>query len=122
MQEVRRADDDELCGFVDERDDGWHGLTLFGATLAVFDDRDDAERHIRTVGLASLAERWLLLDRADASGGTEAPGDAQVVCIQEASPEHVVVALGYSSMPGVPVRHVTRGELDSGDVVLRPRS
>src|SRR3954453_1475126 len=42
MEEVRRPDDDELCGFVDERDGQWHALTVFAATLGAHDERDHA--------------------------------------------------------------------------------
>jgi len=31
----------------------------------------------------------------------------------------VTVALGYYSMPGVPTRRITRGEIDDGSCLLR---
>jgi hypothetical protein len=106
MEEVRRPDDDELCGFVDERDGKWHALTVFAATLGVHDDRDDAVAHVLTEGLASLAERWML--RRD--------GEEEIVCIQEANPARVTVALGYYSLPGVPTLTITADQLASGEL------
>jgi hypothetical protein len=106
MIEVRRPEDGELCGFVAERDGGWDAVTVFGALLGEHDGRTDAERHVRDVGLASLAERWMLVDTTS--------GDEEIVCIQHASPQEVTVALGYYSLPGVPTRTLARAELDAG--------
>jgi hypothetical protein len=104
--EVRRVDDNELCGYVDNRDSEWHAVTIFGGHLGTHDRREDAEHQVLDVGLASLAERWTLVDRAS--------GEEQVVCIQQVSPSEVTVALGYYSLPGVPTQTVSRGELASG--------
>ena len=60
--------------------------------LGNYNRRDDAERHVLEVGLASLAERWTLFDAAS--------GEEQVVCIQQVSPSSVTLALGYYSLPG----------------------
>lgn len=111
MRAILRADDGELCGFVHGQGRVWRALSVFGGELAVHPDEATAERVVHEVGLASLAERWLLV--AD-----DAP-DEQIVCIQEASPEGVTLALDYYSMPGVPTRRVTRDELDRGTVRLR---
>ena len=81
MIEIRRQDDDELCGYVEARGGDWHAITIFGGRLGVHDRRDDAERQVLEIGLASLAERWMLTDVAS--------GEEQVVCIQEASPSSV---------------------------------
>lgn len=109
--EIRRAEDDELCGYVAERDGAWVATTVFGATLGTHPTRDDAAQQVRELGLAALAERWLLVD-------TET-GDEEVVCIQQASPEAITVALGYYSLPGVPTRTLTRAEPDGGRWELR---
>jgi hypothetical protein len=45
----------------------------------------------------------------------------QVVCIQEASPRRVRVALGNYSLPGVPTRDISVDELRAGEFELRPR-
>lgn len=111
MIEIRRPDDDELCGFVRERDGRWEALAVFGGLLDTADSAEHAERLVRDTGLAALAERWLLVDGPGA--------DEQIVCIQEASPEGVTLALDYYSMPGVPTRRVPRTRLDSGEVQLR---
>ncbi len=110
MDEIRR-DDGELCGFVRADGDAWVATTVFGAMLGDADSRESADRLVREVGLASLAERWLLRDGA--------AGDEQIVCIQEASPEGVTVALDYYSMPGVPTLRITRADLDTGRYTLR---
>lgn len=110
MTEVRRESDGELCGFVVERSGRWWALTVFGAPLDVRDQREEAVRVVLDVGLASLAERWQLR-----CGDT---GDIDVVCIQEADPSGVTLALGYYSLPGVPTRRVSRRQLESGEWVL----
>ncbi len=104
-------DDNELCGYVDHRGAEWHAVTIFGGRLGTHDRRGDAEHQVLDVGLASLAERWTLVDTSS--------GEEQVVCIQQASPSEVTVALGYYSLPGVPTRTVTRGDLASGRCVFR---
>jgi hypothetical protein len=62
-------------------------------------------------GLAALAERWLLV--------TSANPDGEIVCILEASPEGVTVAVGYSSFVGGPTPHVLRADIERGQVTLR---
>ena len=101
--EVRREDDDELCGYVVERSGGWDAVTVFGGRLGEHGTVDEAERQVRDDGLASLAERWTLLDSAS--------GDEQIVCIQEASPSGVRVALDYYSLPGVPTLDLAPDDL-----------
>lgn len=114
MIEVRRESDGELCGHVCAAGDGWHSLTVFGAVLCTHSSSPEAEAHVRAVGLASLAERWWY--RPDPAG------EWQIVCIQEANPASVRLALDYYSMPGVPTVTVTRDELESGvALVLEPQ-
>ena len=77
MDAVNRPEDDELCGFVDDRRDGWHALTVFGASLGVHPTRLDAEEHVLNEGLASLMERWILTDRRRVDRGDRLhPGSA----------------------------------------------
>lgn len=106
MDEVRRASDDELCGFVDFRDGRWCALAIFGAVIGDHDGSDAARQQLLDEGLASLAERWTLRNGAT--------GDEEVVCIQEANPSAVTVALGYYSMPGVPTQTITAAQIASG--------
>jgi|GEM_PF-2772635 len=106
MIEVRRASDGELCGHVQQADGGWHSLTVFGARLRAHETRAAAEEHVLARGLASLAERWMY--RADPAA------EWQLVCIQEADPGSVRLALGYYSLPGVPTVTLSRQQLDSG--------
>ena len=113
MQEVRRADDGELCGHVVAHDDEWHALTVFGGVLGAHPSRDDAERHVLGDGLSSLAERWEYRPGPD--------GEWQVVCIQEARPGWVRLALDYYSMPGVPTATVTAADLAAGAALRRNR-
>lgn len=111
MNEVRRPDDGELCGHVLAADGQWHALAVFGGLLGTHDDQAAATDQVRHEGLASLAERWQY--RADPTA------EWQVVCIQEAAPQSVRLALDYYSMPGVPTVTHTREQLESGQVALR---
>jgi hypothetical protein len=108
--EVRR-DDGELCGFVAAHDGQWSATTVFGGRLGMHADRADAERQVHDDGLASLAERWTLVDGVS--------GEEQVACIQESSPTGVTLALGYYSLPGVPTLTVSSDELAAGRWSLR---
>lgn len=110
MRAIHR-DDGELCGFVRADGASWHAVSVFGGLLDVADDEPSAERVVREVGLPALAERWLLT--SDATSGEE------IVCLQEASPAGVTVAIGYYSLPGVPTQRITRAEIDRGDYRLR---
>ncbi|UDY35101.1 hypothetical protein [Dermatobacter hominis] len=111
MFEVRRPADGELCGFVDDRDGRWRALAIFGGVLGSHASRGAAEADVLERGLSSLALRWQLVDRSASSD--------EVVCIQEARPGRVTVALAPYSMPGVPTRTLTNDELVGGDVELR---
>jgi hypothetical protein len=103
--EVRR-DDGELCGYIDAVDGRWRSLTIFGAALGEHADQDDARQHVIDEGLAALAERWTLRDRVT--------GDDEVVCIQQATPSEVTVALGYYSLAGVPTMTIAVDDLTAG--------
>jgi hypothetical protein len=110
VEEVRRADDDELCGYVEVRDGQWCSLVVFGAELGRHDSRESARDQVLRDGLAVLAERWMLREAAT--------GDDRIVCIQEAHPGAVTLALDYYSMPGVPTMTVTSQQLASGEWAL----
>lgn len=102
--------DGELCGFIRAHSSEWQVLTVFGAVISATATRSEAEQMVLDTALAVLSERWLLAR----------PGhDEQIVCIQEASPESVTIALDYYSMPGVPTLTISRDEIDAGDVALR---
>ena len=91
----------------------WQSLAVFGGLLGEHATFDDAAHQVLDEGLASLAERWMF--RADPSE------EWQVVCIQEASPTSVRLALDYYSMPGVPTLTLTRDDLSGGaQLALRP--
>ena len=107
MDEVRRQDDDELCGHVERRDGHWCALTVFGAVLGHHGDRDAAVDEVLTTGLSSLSERWSLRHGES--------HDEEAVCIQEAHPGAVTVARGYSSLAGVPTLTITTDQLASGE-------
>jgi hypothetical protein len=55
MDEVRRPEDDELCGHVERRNGGWCALTVFGAVLGRHERREHAADQVLSDGLASLA-------------------------------------------------------------------
>lgn len=112
MQEIRR-DDGELCGYVAPRGGAWRALTVFGGMIGDCADEADAQSLVRGRGLAALAERWELRARCD--------DEWQIVCIQEANPHHVRLALGYYSLPGTPTREVSVEDLRSGEFELRLR-
>jgi hypothetical protein len=103
--EVKR-EDGELCGYVARHQSRWRSVTVFGAVLGEHDSQDDARRHVATVGLSVLADRWTLIDRPT--------GEEQVVCIQQVSPDEVTLALDYYSLPGVPTLTIRVEELTSG--------
>jgi hypothetical protein len=111
MEAVRRRDDHELLGFVVHRDGRWLALTVFGSVLGSHGHEEEAAQQIHREGLASLAERWTLRH-----GGS---GDEEVVCIVEADPDAVTVALGYYSLPGVPTLTIAAAQLAAGEWELR---
>ncbi len=108
MIEVRR-EDGELCGHVRPVGDAWQALVVFGSVLATVPTEVEAEAVVRHEALASLSDRWTLSGAGDDDG---------VVCIQEARPDGVRLALGYYSLPGVPSRWVGRDEIDAGEITL----
>jgi hypothetical protein len=54
MEEVRRRDDQELCGYVVQVDDQWLGLTVFHGVLGETPTRHPAETLVLTAGSTSL--------------------------------------------------------------------
>jgi hypothetical protein len=82
----RRAEDDELLGFLRPVDDSpgrFVPVTVFGYPLAAASDEDDAQAVLESFGLSYLADTWLL----DVAGHPD-PISVQIV---EASPERVRV-------------------------------
>ncbi len=106
-QEVRRASDDELEGFVVADGDGWRALTVFHGELGRAATADEARAIVRRRGLASLADRWWWLSHRT--------GEWRVVLPQESSPGRVRVAVGYYSLPGVETATITADDLAAGD-------
>lgn len=112
MIEIRRDEDQELCGWVvADGADAWRALTVFGADLARCPSAAEASRVVLDQGLASLAAHWLLT-------GPGFDGE-QIVCIQSASPGSVTVALDYYSFPGVPTLTLSAADLGTGPWRLR---
>jgi len=109
MEEVRRLIDGELCGHVEQRDGSWLAHVVFGAELGCHPTRADAVAQVLSEGLASLSERWTLRRNDGAFD--------EVVCIQEATPQSVTVAVGFYSMPGVLT--ITASEIAAGEWSMR---
>jgi hypothetical protein len=112
VEEVRRAGDDELCGYVREDDGRWQALTVFLGVLAGFDTRHEAQGFVVDHGLSSLQRHWQYRAAPE--------GDWQTVLIQEARPGQVRLALGHYSLPGVPTLVVTAEDLASGAQLALP--
>lgn len=74
-------EDGELIGFLNEADDAWTPVTVFGFALSEPTDRDAAESVLRAKGMSCLAEKWAI--NHENSWIT-----AEIV---EASPTHVIV-------------------------------
>lgn len=92
-------------------DGRWRALTVFGAEIGRHDHRDAAVAQVLGEGLAVLADRWTLVHPVS--------GEAEIVCIVEVDAAEVVLARGYSSLPGVPTMTVTAEQLASGQWQLR---
>lgn len=112
MIEVRR-EDGELCGHVRPASDGWEAVVVFGAVLDTAPTQAEAEALVAARGLAALSDRWTLRGSGEDDG---------VVCIQEARPDGVRLALGYYSLPGVPSLWIDRADIDAGTIILTPGS
>lgn len=95
--EVRRADDDELIGFVERAPEGtWRALAVFGGLVATAPTEEAATAEITSRGLAVLAETWWFR------------GEPAV--IMEAAPERVVARVG-----GIAALAAAVGSNGSGD-------
>lgn len=82
-QQIRRADDDELLGFVIASAGTFLATTVFGGLLGEHPDADNAEHQLRAIGLSSLAERWWIFS----------DGRWQRCWLIEASPDRVVAVI-----------------------------
>ena len=111
-EEIRRAEDGELLGYVrdqgagDVGSRGWVALAVFGGTLGVRASRPEAVALVRSDGLASLARRWFW--RATGSDEWE------IVLIQEAWPGRAVGVIGLYALPGAPRFEITAEDLAAG--------
>ncbi len=112
MEEVRRGNDRELCGVIQESNGSWAACTVFGAVLADGKTKSEATNYVLEHGLAVLSEPWILT--------TSSSKVDQVVRIIEASPSEVRLALGFYSVPGVPVITLSSTALEN-DFSLRPQ-
>ena len=112
LQEVRRPQDSELCGFVRRHHEGFQALTIFHGVLGQFEDAAEASQHVADRGLASLRDHWHF--RAS-------PEDEwQIVLVQEARPGWVRLVLGYYSLAGVPTLEVAFDDASEAELVLLP--
>ena len=110
-EEVRRAEDGELLGYVRPLGGAggsarWAALAVFGGTLGMRTRRAEAVALVESDGLASLARRWFW--RA-----TEGD-DWEIVVIQEAWPARAVGVVGLYALPGAPRFEITADDLAAG--------
>lgn len=106
-EEVRRASDGELLGFVRRSGGGsWDALAVFGGLLGRRSSRAEALALVESDGLASLARRWFW--RPAGSDTWE------VVVIQEAWPGRAVGVVGLYALPGAPAFSITAEDLAAG--------
>ncbi|MDQ6657908.1 MAG: hypothetical protein M3Z00_06760 [Actinomycetota bacterium] len=91
-QEIRRADDDELLGFVSHYAGAFRATTVFGGLLGEHPDADSAERQLRDSGLSSLAERWWIYS----------DDHWQRCWLIEASPERVIAVIATHAFQAQP--------------------
>jgi hypothetical protein len=107
-EEVRRASDGELLGWVRPAPDGgWEALVVFGGVLGERPTEAEARRLVEREGLAALARHWYLRRR-----GTDA---WRIVVIQEARPGRVRGVLGWYALPGAETFVLSRADLAAGD-------
>lgn len=83
LTEVRRAEDDELMGYVRDDRAGWSALTVFGGLLATWETADRAHDEVAANGLAAMAEAWWV----------EIEGTWQPCLLEEAGPSFVRLRL-----------------------------
>jgi hypothetical protein len=92
LEPVHRREDGELVGHLTaDRDGGWVAHAVPGTPLRPFPTREEAVSHLRTRGLALLAERWVY--RPDDGG------EPRTTWLVEARPGAVVVRFGYDPTP-----------------------
>ena len=114
-EEIRRAEDGELLGYVRALPEGtgWAAMAVFGGTLGVRSTRRDAAALVESDGLASLARRWFWR-AADTA-------DWEVVVIQEAWPGRAVGVVGLYALPGAPAFAISVDDLTAGaEMTLEP--
>lgn len=106
---VYRHHDHELLGFVQAFQHEWHALTVFGTVVARCPDYATAHAYLDAHGLALLNQHWHYYEAQTHTW--------HVVLIQEASPTHVQLVLGYYAMPGIPTKVLTSADIHNGDIL-----
>lgn len=106
---VYRQDDHELLGFVQHSQHEWNAYTVFGSYIATFTDENAARAYLQAHGLAILNQHWHYYAAQTHTW--------HVVLIQEASPTHVHLMLGYYAMPGIPTKIISITDLQNGDIL-----
>jgi hypothetical protein len=64
-QAVYRHEDDELLGYVEQRDGTYAALTIFGATIATATTQEEATAILHEQGLSVLTRQWEYFEAAD---------------------------------------------------------
>ena len=106
----RRAEDDELLGYLAQEPGGTVPLTLFGVPLGEAGTSEQAEAVLRSRGLACLADPWLL---------TQEDGEEVRVALVAAYPDRVLVVPAPYGYPEPGVATVVVAAVDGADR-LRP--
>ena len=106
---VYRQDDHELLGFVQHHLHEWHAYTVFGSHIATCSDETAAYAYLLANGLTILNQHWHYYEAQTQTW--------HVVLIQEASPTHVHLILGYYAMPGLPTKVIPVTDLQNGDIL-----
>jgi hypothetical protein len=111
--EVRRSSDGELLGYVGRAGSGWAALAVFGGTIGLRANADQARALVETEGLTALGRRWFHRHRAT--------GEWRLVVITEAWPGHARGVVGLYSLPGAERFSITADDLAAGDeMTLEP--
>lgn len=112
LREVRRDEDNELCGYVKCTPNGYVALTVFHGKLNTFDDETNAFDFVASHALPSLQERWNFRSSPEE--------EWQTVLIQEARPGWARLTLGYYAIAGIPTADVRFDGNSSAEICLNP--
>jgi hypothetical protein len=83
--------------------------TVFGSHITQYADQTAAHEYLHTHGLAILNQHWHYFESQTDTW--------HVVLIQEASPTHIQLVLGYYAMPGIPTKRIAVADLANGDIL-----